>query len=143
MNPYKNYLILANSYSIISTAYDKKKEYKQSLNYSFKALEIAEENFKEKSVILAGYYHDIAITYYHLKNYENANYYIDKAIINYLKQVKTQDSFMQKMLTYKSIFTMYCKLINNFKKYSKYFLIILIFLLIALISYFLFIKWMA
>lgn len=136
----KNFVTLANSYNIISTAYDKKKNFKEALNYSLKAIEIGEEYFKEKTIILAGYYHDIAITFYNLKNYQNARHYIDKAIINYAKKVKTEDSFMKKMLTYKSVFTMYYKFEKAIKKALKYIVFIVGIALIALILYFIFIK---
>jgi len=136
----KNYVTLANSYNIISTAYDKKKNYKQALNYSLKAIEIAEDNFRDKSILLAGYYHDIAITFFNLRNYQTARYYIEKAISNYSKKVKTEDSFMKRMLTYKNIFNMYYKLEKFVKKFIKYFLVALGASAISLMFYFIFIK---
>lgn len=139
-NSYKNYEVMATTYSIISSAYDKKRDFKNALNYNLKAIEIAENQLKNKFDLLTDYYHDAAINFYHLKNYKNANFYIEKALLNYNKSDINQDSYYKKMLSYKTVFSLHFKLSKNLKKYSKILVIIILILLFALISYSYFIK---
>ncbi len=121
--PYRNNFDIVSSYNIISTAFDKLKKHDKSITYGLKAIQIVEDNYNSEKIILSNLYHDISISYFKARDYNNASRFINLAIKNYQFKRKNVDEHIKEMELFQKGISAVGKFKQIKKKYLKYILI--------------------
>lgn len=136
--PRKDQIVLVYSYSLISTTYFRKKNYKLSYEYSLKSIEIAEENDFDQ-LLLSNLFYEASISATKAKENEQALNFINKSYkaIMSLPNEKRNEKLIEKIRLHNQYLNLMKKVNNSVIKFVKpsyiYILLIIILLLVVIL----------
>ena len=130
-----NHQDLSNSYKITSIAYSQLKNHKKSLEYALKSLNITESQNSRNYYDLGTSYYNVALTCFTLNYYEDAVYYIEKAVMAHGKILPREHPDMQEIMSTQRDFMFFYRLSKILPKVIKWLIRLVLVGLVALIIY--------